>query len=108
MTIGTIATTRLSTAAVVHMVQPRFEAPETTKESTFTLPPASEAQKAVMVSMAFTALFVIGNRAGHFSSPVRKNLSQVYAMIASSERLRVSPENTSGWLGTPRNSATTD
>jgi len=30
MTIGQIATTRRSTAAVVHVVQPRLEPPETT------------------------------------------------------------------------------
>src|SRR5262249_4347834 len=77
ITIGTIATTRLSTMPVVQVVQPRFEAPATTNLSTVTFPPSLLAQKAVTVSIARTADLVMGRRAGHFSSPVRKNLSQV-------------------------------
>ena len=77
ITMGTIATTRLSTAAVVQVVQPRLDPPATTKPSTFTLPPSGLAQKAVTVSMARTAALVIGSRAGHLASPVRRNLSQV-------------------------------
>ena len=34
MTAGAIAMTRVSTAAVVHVVHPRFEAPETTNRAT--------------------------------------------------------------------------
>src|SRR5687767_4083120 len=90
MTAGAIAITRRSTAAVAHVVQPRFEAPETTKRFTACAPPAGDAANAVTASIARTALFVIGRRAGHFSSPVRRNLSQVYAMKSSSDRgLRV-------------------
>ena len=48
--------TRLSTAATVQVVQPRFEPPATKNLSTFTLPPASLAQNAVMVSSARTAV----------------------------------------------------
>ena len=96
MTIGMIATTRWSTAAVLHVVQPRLEAPVTTKRFTFTSPPFRVAIKSVTVSRARTAALVIGSRSGHFSSPVFKNLSHEYAMMASSERVRFSPTNTSG------------
>src|SRR5687767_3105870 len=90
MTAGAMATTRLSTAAVVQVVQPRFDAPETTNRETFWLPPSADAAKALTASMARTALLVIGSRAGHFSSPVRRYLSHVYAMKSSSDRgLRV-------------------
>ena len=74
MTAGAMAITRVSTAAVVHVVHPRFEAPETTNRETDWPPVAANA---VMASIARTALFVIGRRAGHFSSPVRMNLSHV-------------------------------
>ena len=77
ITAGAIATTRVSTAAVVHVVQPRFEAPETTKRPTRWLPPSADAANAVTASIARTALLVIGRRAGHCSSPVRRNLFQV-------------------------------
>ena len=40
-------------------------------------PPSGDATNAVTASIARTALLVIGSRAGHFSSPVRRNLSQV-------------------------------
>jgi hypothetical protein len=86
MTSGTTATTRVSTAAVVHVVHPRFDPPATTKRETVELPPASDAANAVTASIARTALLVMGRRAGHFSSPVRRNLSQVYAMKSSSSR----------------------
>src|SRR5579872_51205 len=107
ITIGMMATTRWSTAAVVQVVQPRLEPPATTKWSTWTLPPTFESQNAVIVSMARTALFVMGRRSGQLSSPPRRNLSQVYAMMASSLRDFVSPANVSGSFGTMRNSATT-
>jgi hypothetical protein len=57
-------------------------------------------------SMARTTLLVIGSRSGQPSSPVRRYLSQLYAMIASSERLCVSPTKVRGWLGTMRSSVT--
>ena len=78
ITIGTSATTRRSTAAVVHAVQPRLEAPATTNVSTFAaVPAAGLAQKAVTASIARTTALVIGRRAGQRSSPVRRNLSHV-------------------------------
>ena len=77
MTAGAIAMTRRSTAAVVHVVQPRFEAPDTTKRCTARPPPAGEAVNAVTASIARTALLVIGSRAGQRSSPVRRKWSQV-------------------------------
>src|SRR6188508_1818006 len=86
ITAGAIATTRVSTAAVVHVVQPRLEAPVTTNRATLLLPPSEDAANWVTASIARTALLVIGSRAGHFSSPVRRNLFQVYAMKSSSER----------------------
>ena len=78
MTIGTIATTRRSTAAVVHEVQPRFDAPATTKCRPWPRrrPPGC-AQNAVTASIARTTALVIGRRAGQRSSPVRRNLSHV-------------------------------
>src|SRR6185503_18352195 len=77
MTSGAMATTRRSTAAVVHVVHPRFDAPATTKRDTVTPPPADEALNAVTASMARTALLVIGNWAGQRTSPVSRNLFQV-------------------------------
>src|ERR1700761_5564798 len=100
ITKGVIATTRLSVAAVVHVVQPRLEPPATKNFSTSTLPAFSLLQNAVTVSIARTAALVIGRRSGHFSSPVRRYLSQVYAMMASSLRGLVSPANVTGSLGT--------
>src|SRR4029450_10225944 len=98
ITAGTMAMTRLSTAAVVHVVQPRLDAPDTTNRATLALPPSALAANWVKASIARTALLVIGNRAGHFSSPVRRYLSQVWAMRSSSVRgLRVgSSLNTTG------------
>src|SRR5438477_5411877 len=86
ITAGAIATTRRSTAAVVHVVHPRLEPPETTNRLTPAPPPSREAVKAVTASIARTALLVIGRRAGHRSSPVRRYLSHVYAMKSSSDR----------------------
>ena len=77
MTAGAMAMTRRSTAAVVHVVQPRLDAPETTNRATFCPPPSGAAANWVIASIARTALLVIGRRAGHFSSPVRRNLSHV-------------------------------
>lgn len=71
MTIGAGATTRRSTAAVVHAVQPRLGPPDTTKVSNVALPPASLARKAVTASIARTPDLVIGRRASQRSSPVR-------------------------------------
>src|SRR5215472_15765755 len=67
MTVGRIAATRLSRAATVHVVQPRFDAPPTTNLSTMTSPPSGRAQNAVTVSIARTTLFVIGKRSGQVS-----------------------------------------
>ena len=58
MTIGTAANTLLSTAAVVHVVQPLFEAPATMYLVIF---PPLGAVNSVTASIAFTAAFVIGN-----------------------------------------------
>ena len=77
MTMGTIATTRLSAAAVVQVVQPRLDPPATTNLSTWTLPPAGVAQNDVTVSMARTAALVIGMCSGQVSSPVFKYFTQV-------------------------------
>ena len=77
ITNGAMATTRSSTMAVVQVVQPRFDPPATTKVSTLALPPASLARNSVTASIARTADLVIGKRAGHFSSPVLRNLSHV-------------------------------
>ena len=77
ITNGTIATTRLSTAAVVQVVQPRFDPPQTTNLSTVHAAAVRRSQNDVIVSSARTAALVIGSRAGHFGSPVRRNLSQV-------------------------------
>ena len=77
MTIGTMATTRLSTAATLQVVQPRFEPPAATNLSTTTSPPSGLAKKSVTVSIARTTALVIGRRAGHRSSPVRRYLSHV-------------------------------
>ena len=76
ITIGAIAMTRSSTIAVVQVVQPRFEPPATTNRSTSLPPPSSVAAKAVIVSIARTAAFVIGSRASQISSSPRRNLSQ--------------------------------
>src|ERR1051326_8357032 len=96
ITIGTIPMTRLSTAAVVHVVHPRFEPPATTKESILNSPPSLLPLKAVTVSIPRTALLVIGRRVGQRSSPVRRYLSQQYAMRASSDRFCPSPTKIKG------------
>src|SRR5687767_10041848 len=96
ITIGAMAITRLSTAAVVQVVQPRLDPPATMNESIFTLPASGPAQNAITVSMARTALLVMGSRAGHRSSPVRRNLSHVNAIKASSERVLLSPAKING------------
>ena len=77
MTMVTATAGKVTGTAVVQVVQPRLDPPATKNFSTGTLPPASLAQNATMVSIARTAAFVIGSRAGQSSSPVRKNLSQV-------------------------------
>ena len=77
MTTGTTAATRLSAAAAVHAVQPRFEAPARTNLPISTPPPAGLRQKPVIVSIARTTLIVIGSRNGQASSPVRRYLFQL-------------------------------
>ena len=62
--VGAMAITRRSTAAAAQVVQPRFDAPETTKRATLLPPPSGLAANCVMASMARTALLVIGSRAG--------------------------------------------
>ncbi len=76
MTIGTIATTRLSTAPVSQVVQPRLDPPATTNVFTSTLPPSSLARNSVTVSIARTALLTIGSRGIQSGSPVSMNLTQ--------------------------------
>ncbi len=68
MTIGAIARTRASAAAVSHVVQPRLDAPETMKLSTGRF--HSLAPNACSASIALTTLFTIGKSRGQFSSPV--------------------------------------
>ena len=77
ITIGAMATTRLSTAAVIQVVQPRFEPPATTNLSIGCLPPSSLAKNASTVSIARTTDLTIGNRAGQRLSPVLMYWSQV-------------------------------
>src|SRR4051794_14601756 len=97
ITAGAIAMTRRSTAAVVQVVHPLFDAPDTTNRFTGIAAawPAAcaagvlnarigaaasvcpAAMKAVIASIARTALLVIGSRAGQRSSPVRRNLFHV-------------------------------
>ena len=91
ITIGTIATTRLSTAPVSQVVQPRFDPPATTNLLTGNSPPASLAITAVIVSIARTALLTIGLRAGQVGSPVLKYWIHVYATRSSSTRDLPSP-----------------
>src|SRR4029077_15134075 len=94
--------------AVVHAVQPRLEVPPTTNLLTSIPPPAALRQKAVIASIARTTLLVIGSRSGQASSLVRRYLSQLYAMIASSERFCASSTKVRGWFGTMRSSAITE
>src|SRR5450759_2149474 len=105
--MGAMAITRGSTSATDQVVQPRFDAPATTKFFTVTAPSGNFARKSVTASMARTAALVMGRRAGQRSSPVRRYLSQVYAMMASSVRLWLSPANLRGSLGTCPRSTTT-
>ena len=70
ITSGTIATTRLSTTAVVHVVQPRLRAAG--HDETVDLGFAAGCRwrrSEVTVSIARTAALVIGRRAGHCESP---------------------------------------
>src|SRR5262245_45357375 len=108
MTMGTMATTRLSTAPVSQVVQPRLDPPATTKDFTSTLPPLSLASRAVTVSIARTALFTMGSRGIHVGSPVSMNLTQPSASKSSSDRGLPSSLRTSGWFGTIFSSATTE
>jgi hypothetical protein len=84
MTIGAMPATRASAAAVSQVVQPRLDAPETTKRTGFAPPPAPA--KACTASIARTADFAIGNSNGHSRSPVLRYSLKVKAMSASSLR----------------------
>src|ERR1041385_3990625 len=95
-----IAVTRLSTIAVSQVVQPRFEPPATVKLVTEMLPPCAVAQNALTVSIARIADLAIGSCVGQRVSLVRKYLSQLYAMIASSLLELLSSVKVSGSLGT--------
>jgi len=68
ITIGATAITRLSTAAVSHAVQPRFDAPDTVKESIGA--PQRSFTMLCIASIARTALFTIGSSSGQSFSPV--------------------------------------
>src|SRR5688572_3383003 len=107
ITIGIAALTRGSTAAVHQVVQPRLDPPATTNFSLATLPPCSLRRSSWTQSMALTALFTMGRRAGQVSSPVFRYWFHVYAMRSSSERPLPSPLKTSGWFGTVLSSTAT-
>ena len=68
ITIGATAITRLSTAAVSHAVQPRFDAPDTVNES-IDAPQRSRTMLCI-ASIARTVLFTIGSSNGQSFSPV--------------------------------------
>ena len=70
---------------MVHVVQPRFEAPPTTKSLTL-WPPISLALKAVIVSMAFETALVMGRRRSHSGelASLSTKWFQVYEIIPSS------------------------
>ena len=70
MTVGAMAITRLSTAPVSQVVQPRFEAPATTNCLSSPLP-RSLAQ-ACTASIARIALLTIGKSSGQFLSFVSR------------------------------------
>ncbi|HEU4893441.1 MAG TPA: hypothetical protein VFT47_17925 [Vicinamibacterales bacterium] len=77
MTVGMIATTRSSTAPTSHVVQPRFDPPDTTNRSTVRRPPASLARNSRIASMARTPLLTIARRTSQVSSLVEKCLTRV-------------------------------
>jgi len=68
---------RRSTAAVVQVVQPRFDAPLITNRFTLTPPPSGDAVKAATASMARTALLVIGAAPATARRRWRRYLSHV-------------------------------
>ena len=70
ITIGAMARTRGSAAPVSHVVQPRFDAPETTKP--FTSAFHSSFENACKASIALTRLLVIGNKRGQSLSFVSR------------------------------------
>ena len=74
MEAGTMALTRLSTAAVSQVVQPRLE-PPITRKSRIDLP--RSARKIWMVSIARTAALVIARCTAHSGSPVSSALSRL-------------------------------
>ena len=63
-------------APVSQVVQPRFDAPATTKRSTVYLPPASLAITALTASMARTALFTMALRGSQRGSPAPRYCTQ--------------------------------
>ena len=82
ITSGAIAFTRGSEAPVSQVVQPRFDAPETTK---FLISCCHSAWAcACSASIAFTRLLTIGNNRGQLSSPVSRYRTNVSAIRASS------------------------
>jgi len=91
-TIGAMAFTRGSIAPVSQVVQPRFEAPETTNRSIFL--PNSFWVTACTTSIPRVAALTIGKSSGQVASPVRTYCSKVYAISASSLR-----PSYSGWFG---------
>jgi hypothetical protein len=70
MTIGTMPTTRLSTAPTSQVVQPRLEPPATTKPSIFSLPSESLAMNSCTAVIAAVPLFTIGRRSSWSGSRV--------------------------------------
>jgi len=73
--MGAMPTTLLSTSPVNHVVQPRFEAPATTKLSI--LVPQSRSENCWSASIARTAALVMGYSAGQVVSPVSRYLLNV-------------------------------
>ena len=62
--------------AVVQVVQPRFEPPDTTNFVMARRPPSGVCANACTVSIARTAALVIGKRASQRSSPPSRNFRQ--------------------------------
>ena len=118
MTIGAIATTRLSTAPVSQVVHPRLLAPIVMKLSIFLglFTHFSHLEtKSWVASIALTAALTIGSLTGHWSALVSfflfrsMKVLQVKAMTASSSRFFClgSPGKVQYWLGTWKSTAVT-
>src|SRR5437762_2893118 len=82
ITSGAMALTRGSAAPVSHVVQPRFEPPETMKSFTGFF--HSCLANSCKASIARTRLLTIGNKSGQLSSFVFRWRTKVSAMRASS------------------------